>query len=97
MTELIKPVVMKQILTHSREYQRALKLLNVDWDLGDQMLFRDRVTGADVILARQLQHHHLIIGNVNLDNYQAVSQLLAQHAQWFSGGGRRELLKPFNE
>ncbi|MCI1975294.1 MAG: hypothetical protein LKJ51_05190 [Limosilactobacillus sp.] len=96
MTELLKPAVMKHILTHSKEYQRALKLLNVDWDLGDQMLFRDRVTAADVIFARQLQHHHLIIGNVNLDDYQAVGQLLTQHSQWFSATARFELLKPFN-
>ncbi len=51
---------------------------------------------ADIILARQLQHHHLIIGNVNLDDYQAVGQLLSQHSQWFSGAARFELLKPFN-
>ena len=49
MTELLKPTVMKQILTHSKEYQRAVKLLNVDWDLGNQMLFRDRVMAADII------------------------------------------------
>ncbi|MBB1062594.1 hypothetical protein [Limosilactobacillus fastidiosus] len=96
MTELLKPTVMKQILTHSKEYQRALKLLNVDWNLGNQMLFRDRVTGADVTLARQLQQHHLIVGNVNLDDYQAVGQLLSQHSQWFSAAARHELLKPFN-
>ena len=96
MTELLKPTVMKQILTHSKEYQRAVKLLNVDWDLGNQMLFQDRVMAADIILARQLQHHHLIIGNVNLDDYQAVGQLLSQHSQWFSGAARFELLKPFN-
>lgn len=97
MTELLKPTVMKQILTHLKEYQRALKLLNVDWDLGDQILFRDRVTAADVILAKQLQQHHLIVGNVNLDDYQEVSRMLNQHAQWFSGSARYELLKPFNE
>lgn len=97
MTELLKPAVMKQILTHSKEYQRALKLLNVDWDLGNQMLFRDRVTAADVLLARRLQEHHLIIGNVNLNDYQAVSQLLSRHSQWFSGAARFELLKPFKD
>lgn len=96
MTDLLKPGVMKQILTHSKEYQRAVKLLKADWDLGDQMLFQDRVMAGDVVLARQLQHHHLIIGNVNLDDYHAVGQLLSQHSQWFSGAARFELLKPFN-
>ena len=96
MTELLKPTVMKQILTHSKEYQRAGKLLHVDWDLGNQMRFRDRVMAADVILARQLQHHRLVIGNVNLDDYQAVGQLLSQHSQWFSWAARFELLKPFD-
>lgn len=96
MSKLIKPEMMQQILTHSQVYYRAIKLLTLNWDLGEQLLFRDQVLPGDVAFARQLQNHQLINGKVNLDNYQEVSQMIARHPAWFTERAQQALLSPFN-
>lgn len=97
MSKLIKPEMMQQILTHSQGYYRAIRLLNLNWDLGDQILFRDQVLPGDVNFARQLQDHQLINGKVNLNNYQEVSQMISGHPAWFTERAQQALLDPFND
>lgn len=88
---------MHEILTHSDTYQHAIKLLHRDWAVEGLSLFHDRLQGSDVQLARLLQSHGLVAGEVDLNSYRAVSELTNQHPQWFSAGARRELLRPFED
>lgn len=95
MTTILNPQAMQKVLTHSKEYQRAVGLLNKQWDPDEQALFRNVLQAADVQFARQLQIAGLIKGRVNLSDYQAVNQLLMQHDDWFSPSAHQTLLAPF--
>lgn len=95
--QLLKPMVMKSVLTHDQNYVRAIGLLNENWDPDDQPIYRNVFEAGDVGIARQLQNAGLVNGKVNLADYQAVSQLLARHPQWFSAGSRQALLRPFQD
>lgn len=95
--QLLKPTVMKAALTHDQAYVRAVGLLNENWDPDGQPIYRNVFEAGDVGVARQLQQSGLITGKVNLADYQAVSQLLVRHPQWFSAGSRQALLKPFQD
>lgn len=86
---------MHEILTHSDSYQRAVKLLHQDWEVDGLSLFHNRLQGADIKFARLLQSNRLVLGEIDLDNYRAVSELINQHPQWFSTSARHELLRPF--
>ena len=86
---------MHEILIHSDSYQRAVKLLHQDWEVDGLSLFHNRLQGADVRFARLLQAHGLVPGEIDLENYRAVSELTNQHPQWFSTSARHELLRPF--
>lgn len=86
---------MQKVLTHSKEYQRAIGLLNKQWNPDEQPIFRNVLQSADVQFARQLQIAGLVKGKINLGNYQAVNQLLMQHDSWFSESARKTLLNPF--
>lgn len=97
MTTILKPRVMQKILTHNRDYQRAVALLNQQWEPDDQLLFHDVLQAPDVQFARQLQVAKLVQGQVDLSDYQAVNKLLMQHDSWFSPAARQELLAPFRE
>ena len=82
---------MQKVLTHSKEYERAIGLLNKRWDPDEQPIFRNVLQSADVQFARQLQ----IKGKVDLSSYQEVNQLMMQHDSWFSESARKTLLSPF--
>lgn len=79
MAKLLEPATMHEILTHSDSYQRAVKLLHQDWEVDGLSLFHNRLQGADVRLARLLQAHGLVPGEIDLENYRAVSELTNQH------------------
>lgn len=95
MAMILNPQAMHKVLTHSKEYQRAVGLLNLCWDPDEQPVFRNVLQSADVQFARQLQIAGLIKGKVDLSNYQAVNQLLMQHDLWFAESARQTLLAPF--
>lgn len=95
MTTILNPQAMQKVLTHSKEYQRAVGLLNKRWDPDEQPIFRNVLQAADVQFARQLQIAGLVKGRVDLSNYQAVNQLLMQHDDWFAASARKTLLAPF--
>lgn len=95
MTTILNPQAMQKVLTHSKEYQRAVGLLNKRWDPDEQPIFRNVLQAADVQFARQLQIAGLVKGRVNLADYQAVNQLLMQHDDWFSATAHQTLLAPF--
>ena len=93
--QLLKPALMKAVLTHDQDYQRAVGLLNDNWDPDDQPIYRDVFEAQDIAFARQLQQAELVPGKVDLGDYQSANQLLVRHPQWFSAGGRQALLAPF--
>lgn len=97
MTTMLNPEAMQKVLLHSKEYQRAVGLLNQNWDPDSQPIYRDVLQAADVYFARQLQVAGLIHGRVDLGDYRAVNQLLMQHDQWFSESARQALLAPFQD
>lgn len=93
--QFLKPAVMKSVLIHDQTYQRAVGLLNENWDPDNQPVYRNVLSEADVGVARQLQRAKLVTGRTDLADYRAVSQLLARYPEWFSAGGRKALLRPF--
>ena len=95
MTTILNPQAMQKVLTHSKEYERAIGLLNKRWDPDEQPIFRNVLQSADVQFARQLQIAGLIKGKVDLSSYQEVNQLMMQHDSWFSESARKTLLSPF--
>lgn len=95
--QLLKPTVMKSVLTHDQTYCRAVGLLNENWDPDNQPIYRNVLGEADVAVARQLQRAKLVTGRTDLADYRAVSQLLARHPEWFSASGRTALLRPFQD
>lgn len=97
MSELLRPAIMKMVLTHDQNYIRAVGLLKNDWDPDEQPIYRDVLAAHDVTLARTLQKAGLIHGQIDLSNYQAVSRLLAHHPDWFSPAASQELLRPFQD
>lgn len=97
MAEILKPQMMQEILQHGKAYRRAVGLLRLDWEPASQPIYRDVLGTADIRFARQLQAAGLIHGQVDLNSYQAVAQLVGQHSQWFSAGARRTLLDPFQD
>ena len=97
MTTILNPRAMQHVLTHSQEYQRAVGLLNENWDPDDQPIYCNVLEAADVHIARQLQLAGLIGGRVDLNNYRAVNQLIMRHDQWFSPSARQALLAPFQD
>lgn len=97
MTTLLNPQAMQRVLTHSDEYQRAVVLLNEDWDPDSQPIYRNVLEAADVHFARQLQVAGLLNGTTDLGDYRAVNQLIMRHDQWFSAGARQALLAPFQD
>ncbi len=60
MTTILNPQAMQKVLTHSKEYERAIGLLNKRWDPDEQPIFRNVLQSADVQFARQLQIAGLI-------------------------------------
>ena len=95
MTTILNRQAMQKVLTHSKEYERAIDLLNKRWDPDEQPIFRNVLQSADVQFARQLQIAGLIKGKVDLSSYQEVNQLMMQHDSWFSESARKTLLSPF--
>ncbi|QZN92943.1 hypothetical protein KZE55_09380 [Limosilactobacillus panis] len=95
--QFLKPALMVAVLTHDQDYQRAVGLLNEDWNPDDQPIYRDVFEARDVIFARQLQQSGLVPGKVDLGDYQSANHLLVRHPQWFSAGSRQALLAPFTD
>lgn len=95
--QLLKPALMKAVLIHDQDYQRAVGLLNENWDPDDQPIYRDVLEARDITFARRLQRSGLVPGKVNLSDYQSANQLLVRHPQWFSAGSRQALLTPFTD
>jgi hypothetical protein len=93
--QLLKPALMKAVLIHDQDYQRAVGLLNENWDPDDQPIYRDVLEARDITFARRLQRSGLVPGKVDLSDYQSANQLLVRHPQWFSAGSRQALLTPF--
>ncbi len=48
MTTILNPQAMQKVLTHSKEYERAIGLLNKRWDPDEQPIFRNVLQSADV-------------------------------------------------
>lgn len=95
--QLLKPALMKAVLIHDQDYQRAVGLLNENWDPDNQPIYRDVLEARDITFARRLQRSGLVPGKVDLSDYQSANQLLVRHPQWFSAGSRQALLTPFTD
>lgn len=95
--QLLKPALMKAVLIHDQDYQRAVGLLNENWDPDDQPIYRDVLEARDITFARRLQRSGLVPGKVDLSDYQSANQLLVRHPQWFSAGSQQALLTPFTD
>ena len=91
----LSPTQMRDILTHGTRYQRAVQLLNEDWDFGQSPVSKQLVDAVDVSWAHLLQDAQLIPGRVDLHDYRDASQLLARYPEWFSNAGRQALLAEF--
>ena len=92
---LLKPQYLQAALTNSHDFQRAQQLLWLNWPEDVNYLYNNPVQPADIKFARELQDNDLVKGQVDLNDYRQVSQMLAHHGQWFSKSAEKTLMTPF--
>lgn len=95
--KLLPPQILQAAIDNSATFKKAKKLLWLNWDEDPNMLYHNQVEPDIVEMARILQQTGVIKGRVDLSDYRAVSQMLAQHSYWFSQNGKAALLSPFDQ
>lgn len=97
MTELmlLPPNQLSHVLRHDQIFTQAIALLKDDWEPDANQMFHQPMTPNVIELARALQQANLVPGRWQLSDYRQVSELIAQHGNWFSPAARQALLALF--